>query len=211
MKKILLPLLALALTCPNQALFAQKNYAGIDYLHRLQDKRTPGKTNFYKFMSGTATPVSLGASLTFWVSGMISGDKQLKKVALYMLESFALSQGVTFIVKPIVNKPRPHEYDSTLISLKNATNGSFPSGHASEAFATATSLALINHKWYVVIPAYTWAGLVGYSRLYMGVHYPVDVIAGALLGTGSAWLSYKLNKWMRHRPNRKTVNESTGI
>ncbi|MFZ9388477.1 MAG: phosphatase PAP2 family protein [Chitinophagaceae bacterium] len=204
MKKKWCPLLAFAFfICSIPVFSQQKTYAGIDYLHRLQDNRTKSKTSFNKFMSGTATPVSLGAPLTFFVSGMIAKDKILKKEALFMLESFAISQGVTFVMKPIINKPRPHEYDSTLISLKNATNGSFPSGHTSEAFATATSLALINHKWYVVVPAYTWAGLVGYSRLYMGVHYPVDVIAGALIGTGSAWLSYKLNKWMHQKRGEK--------
>jgi len=211
MKRLFFPLLAGIIILQSQPAFSQqKTYAGIDYLHKLQDKRTTGKTSFYKFMSGTATPVSLGAPLTFFVSGMIAKDKVLRKDALYMLESFAISQGMTFVLKPIINKPRPHEYDSTLISLKNATNGSFPSGHASEAFATATSLALINHKWYVVVPAYTWAGLVSYSRLYMGVHYPVDVIAGALLGTGSAWLSYKLNKWMHHRQKRKSNDDQRG-
>lgn len=174
----------------------QKKYAGLSYLHKLQNKRTDSKTSFYKFMSGTATPVSLGTPATLFLTGLIKNDKTIKKEALFSLESFAISQGLTFATKAIVNKPRPHEADSTIISIKNATNGSFPSGHTSEAFATATTIALINHKWYVVVPAYTWAGLVGYSRLYMGVHYPSDVIAGALLGTGSAWLSYKLNKWM---------------
>ncbi|MFZ9878471.1 MAG: phosphatase PAP2 family protein [Chitinophagaceae bacterium] len=43
-------------------------------------------------------------------------------------------------------------------------------------------------------PAYTFAGLVGYSRMYLGAHYPSDVIAGALVGSGTAWLSYQINK-----------------
>lgn len=180
----------------------QKKYAGLDYLHQLQDKRTESGNSFNKFMSGTATPISFGTPLTLFVTGMITDDKTLKKQALFTLESVVLSQSLSFATKAIVNKPRPHEADSTLISLKNATNGSFPSGHTSEAFATATSLALINHKWYVVVPAYTWAGLVGYSRMYMGVHYPADVLAGAVLGTGSAWISYKLNKWMHKDKNK---------
>lgn len=183
----------------------QKNYAGLTYLRKLQDKRTNSKTSFYKFISGTATPVSLGTPATLFLAGIIKNDKSLKKEALFSLESFAISQGLTFATKAIINKPRPHEADSTIIALKNATNGSFPSGHTSEAFATATTLTLINHKWYVVVPAYTWAGLVGYSRLYMGVHYPSDVIAGAVLGAGSAWLSYKLNKWMRNGKTKSHI------
>ena len=181
------------------ALSQQKNYTGLNYLHKIQNKRTDSKTAFNKFISVSATPISLGTPFTLFVAGVISKDDILKKNALFTLESFVLTQGLTFATKAIVNKPRPYKADSTLIALKNATlSSSFPSGHTSEAFATATSLVLLNQKWYVVIPAYTWAGLVGYSRLYLGVHYPSDVIAGALLGTGSAWLSYKLNKWLHH-------------
>jgi undecaprenyl-diphosphatase len=49
-------------------------------------------------------------------------------------------------------------------------------------------------KWYVVVPAFAWAGSVGYSRLYLGEHYPTDVFAGAAIGIGSAYLSEWLNK-----------------
>ena len=156
-------------------------------------------------MSGTATPVSLATPFSLWIAGMVSNNKKLQKDALFSLESFALSQAFTFGVKAIVNKPRPHEADPTLIALKNAKNGSFPSGHTSEAFATATSLTLITKKWYVAVPAYSWASLVGYSRMYLGVHYPADVLGGALLGTGSAFLSYKINQWL-HPEKKKLKN-----
>ncbi|HMX78072.1 MAG TPA: phosphatase PAP2 family protein, partial [Chitinophagaceae bacterium] len=73
------------------------------------------------------------------------------------------------------------------------------------AFATATSLTLITKKWYVAVPAYSWASLVGYSRMYLGVHYPADVLGGALLGTGSAFLSYKINQWL-HPEKKKLKN-----
>ena len=62
------------------------------------------------------------------------------------------------------------------------------------AFATATSLSLTYPKWYIIVPAYSWAGAVGYSRMHLGVHYPSDVFIGALVGAGSAWLTHAMNK-----------------
>ncbi|MFY7909200.1 MAG: phosphatase PAP2 family protein, partial [Emticicia sp.] len=63
----------------------------------------------------------------------------------------------------------------------------------------ATSLSLTFRKWYVVIPAYTWASAAAYSRLHLGVHYPSDVLAGAAIGAGSAWLCYKANRWLQRK------------
>jgi len=76
---------------------------------------------------------------------------------------------------------------------------SFPSGHTSEAFSTATALSLKYPEWYIIAPAYLWAGSVGYSRMNLGVHYPTDVLAGALLGTGTAFLTLKVNEWLNRQ------------
>lgn len=204
MKLIQFPLVALAIMLFSTPVFSQqKEYAGLTYLHKIQDKRTASKTSFYKLMSGTATPISLGTPITLWAAGMITKNKTLKKDALITFGGFVISQSITFATKEIVNKPRPFIADPTIIALKNSKFKSFPSGHTSEAFANATSLILITKKWYVAVPAYTWASLVGYSRLYMGVHYPSDVFAGAVVGTSSAWLSYKLNQWIHKSKNDK--------
>lgn len=204
MKKILFCILIFALTAFNTTITAQqKDYAGLDYLHKLQNNRTEGKTSFYKLISGTATPVSIGTPVSLWIAGIATKNNDWKKKALFALESFACSQALTFSMKAISQKPRPHEADPTLIALKNAKNSSFPSGHTSEAFATATSLTLITKKWYVGVPAYSWAYLVGHSRMYLGVHYPSDVIAGAFVGMGSSILCYQLNKWMH--PGKKKL------
>ena len=70
---------------------------------------------------------------------------------------------------------------------------SFPSGHSNTAFSAATLVALSfgNMFWL----AYLVAGIVGYSRIYMGAHFPSDVAAGALLGVFVLWIGLKIYFW----------------
>ncbi|MBK7817865.1 MAG: phosphatase PAP2 family protein [Sphingobacteriaceae bacterium] len=74
---------------------------------------------------------------------------------------------------------------------------SFPSGHTTAAFATATALTLSTKKWQFAVPAYAYAGLVGYSRMRLGVHYPSDVLGGMIIGIGSGLLTWQIDKWIR--------------
>ena len=68
--------------------------------------------------------------------------------------------------------------------LSAESSFSMPSGHTSLAFHTATFLTLTYPKWYVAAPAYMWAGATGYSRAYLGVHYPSDIAFGGCLRRG---------------------------
>jgi membrane-associated phospholipid phosphatase len=61
---------------------------------------------------------------------------------------------------------------------------SMPSGHTTFAFALATSWSLSAGRWYVTAPALTWASGVALSRVWLGVHYPSDILVGVLLGGG---------------------------
>jgi undecaprenyl-diphosphatase len=186
------------LLCLSGTLYAQSATWEFTVLRNIERHRTTGKTSFYKGISASTYVLSIAAPVSYLITGAITGDKNLKKTALYITESIAISQVISFSTKAIVNRERPAIKDPTFTAITKANNASFPSGHAAAAFALATSLTIINPKWYVVVPSYTWAGLVGYSRLYLGVHYPSDVLAGSVVGSGSAWLSYKLNKWMHH-------------
>jgi membrane-associated phospholipid phosphatase len=67
---------------------------------------------------------------------------------------------------------------------------SMPSGHATAAWALATSLSLHYPKWSVIWPSFAYALGVSISRPYLGVHYPSDLLAGAIIGAGVAYVTY---------------------
>lgn len=93
------------------------------------------------------------------------------------------------ILKPLIGRERPEVSSSLVI---DSIGYSFPSGHATVAFAAATTLTMINRRnayW-----AYPLAAVISFSRLYLGVHYPLDVLLGALLGILVGILPYKIFK-----------------
>jgi undecaprenyl-diphosphatase len=108
-------------------------------------------------------------------------------------------------IKRTVNRDRPfvtYPLDVFPNSI-DETGKSMPSGHTAFAFTTATSLFTAYPKWYVGLPLYAWATSVGYSRLYLGQHYPSDVLMGAVVGTGSALASNWLYKKLTHKKEQK--------
>lgn len=90
-------------------------------------------------------------------------------------------------LKYVFERPRPYvTYPELRLPVGPEGSPSFPSGHAAVSFAGATALVLEQPA--VAVPAYLWAGAVCYSRMYDGVHYPTDLLGGALIGIGSAYL-----------------------
>lgn len=170
----------------------------LDYgiLLELAEDRTEEKTELWSVMSKINNPVCMSVPVSAMLVGVITHNKDLKKKALYMAESFVVNSVITTAMKVTFDRPRPFVNNSSLVPVYYLKHYSFPSGHTSEAFSMATSLSLSFPKWYVIVPSYAFASMVGYSRVYLGVHFPSDVIAGALVGTGSAWLTYKVNQWL---------------
>lgn len=147
-------------------------------------------------LSNSAYSIGIGLPLAISLAGEIAGNKDFRAKGLRITSTVLASAVLTELVKRQAARNRPgYTYKGIIFPYKKGNDQkSLPSGHTSLAFATATSISLEFNKWYVTVPAFAWASAVGYSRMYLGAHYPSDVLAGAAVGTGSALLCHWLNK-----------------
>jgi membrane-associated phospholipid phosphatase len=123
---------------------------------------------------------------------------KFKKVGAIIIILAALSAGFADfssaqIVKPLIKRVRPCRdpvvSQTDTIRVGCGTGYSFPSTHASDHFAVAFFLALLFYKkWpWIWFWAITWAGIISFAQVYVGVHYPVDVFCGAVYGVLIGW------------------------
>ena len=168
------------------------------FLENLQQNRLahPGMEHFMKGVSNSNAYISLSVPVVLFAIGSLNHEKEMQKKSIVILETIGVSTVLELSLKKIVNRPRPSASDPNIIPDSDQGSGSFPSGHASQAFATATALSIAYPKWYVIAPSMLWATTVSFSRMYLGVHYPTDVLAGAVVGAGSAWLTLRINHWL---------------
>lgn len=98
------------------------------------------------------------------------------------------------ILKPLVGRIRPCQVNTAVtLLIAQPMDFSFPSGHTGASFAAVSVLWLSKSR--LRIPALMLAALIGFSRLYLYVHYPSDVLAGAVLGMFTGWLGSRLVQW----------------
>jgi undecaprenyl-diphosphatase len=156
-------------------------------------------------LSNTSKYISVGVPVGYFVVGLIHDNKALKQKAAYTAAALILNTASTTLLKNMVKRERPYHTYTGIFPDKIKSDYAFPSGHTSSAFTTATSLALATKKWYVAVPAFAWSAGVGYSRIYLGQHYPSDVIMGALVGTGSAIICHWASKQLTKRKKSKML------
>ncbi|MFP5041224.1 phosphatase PAP2 family protein [Parasediminibacterium sp. JCM 36343] len=178
---------AFASTC-----FAQGGEVGL--LNNINPDNPSSK--FWQVTSASVYPISVGIPAGLLVLGYLRQDKNEQRKGWEIVGALAVNTVIAQGMKYAINRNRPYTKYPDIIHPYDASEEgkSFPSGHTSTAFALATSLSIEYKKWYVVVPAYAYAASVGYSRLYLGEHYPTDVLAGAAIGAGSAYLSHWLEK-----------------
>ena len=108
---------------------------------------------------------------------------------------------VNVAVKPLARRRRPERLAGGVPLARHVrmpSSRSFPSGHSATAFAFATGLGHVSPA--AAVPLHALAALVAYSRVHTGVHYPADVLAGAVMGTALAQLTTYAGD--RRRPAR---------
>lgn len=125
-------------------------------------------------------------------------------LAMLVLTFVLADQLSSGLVKPLVERLRPtwdHSLDNMVHTVNNYRGGmfGFVSSHAANSFAAATLIALIMRHRLVTISIFTWALLQCYSRVYLGVHYPGDILGGIVIGTVVGWLVWLLMRWIQRR------------
>ena len=145
--------------------------------------------------SGLILPV--GVPTAMGVYALIKKDQPLLKEAIYIGTSVIEALGITMAMKYTFDRQRPYEkYPDLIHPVSTEPDPSFPSGHTAAAFSLVTSLSITYPKWYVIAPSAVWACGVGLSRINQGVHYPSDVITGAVIGVGCAFVNVYVNRWL---------------
>jgi hypothetical protein len=149
----------------------------------VQAHRTAGEDKLMKQWQEFGNYYAFGALAALDAWGELDGDVKAKNAAMDGIASSIIAGGlITPALKVLVGRERPTTTMSTYRFKPFSANASFPSGHATEAFAVATSIAENFPVWWVQGLAYGTAGLVAYARIEQNAHFASDVVAGSLIG-----------------------------
>ena len=183
-------LVVVAVVLPG-ALLSQDGSLDIRLFRQINNSQTIGYGPI-EFVDQTSIPLFVSIPAGIFVYGALANNRFAIDTGTLLVVSQAISLGTTILLKTATDRPRPFEAltDVKVKRLSNVSGSSFPSGHAAQAFAIATMLAYRSGPA-LYLPAFVWAGLVGYGRMYVGVHYPSDVVAGMALGTLCSILVYE--------------------
>lgn len=174
-----------------------------EWLRSINGTRGSNSDAFMNGFTQSTYPIAFVVPATQLIAGYIGHDKQTIRNGWQTVAGLGTTVIIGYGLKYAVNRSRPYDTYKDIVPYHYDTDPSFPSGHTGIAFSTATSLSLQYPKWYVIVPSYLWAGTIGYSRMYLGMHYPSDVLAGAVVGAGSAFIAYKGQQWLLKRKQKK--------
>ncbi len=132
--------------------------------------------------------------LGLWIGFIALGRKKGLKTAILCVIAVGITDYLCGgILQPLIHRPRP----------LGGVTPSFPSCHAANTFAAATVISYVWRKQWVYACVFALAGAVAYSRVYTTSHYPSDVVAGAVIGSGIALGASVLYERIAERIKRK--------
>jgi undecaprenyl-diphosphatase len=131
--------------------------------------------------------------------------RRYKVQGLYFVAGIILTivaaDQISVLIKNGVERLRPShnpEFEGLIHIVNNYRGGTygFVSSHAANSFGLATFVALIFHKQWITVAMLSWALVVSYSRIYLGVHYPADIVCGGMLGSLLAVVLFYATKFL---------------
>lgn len=156
------------------------------WLHSKSQRRVLARLARNVSRCGDGHLYALAGGAAWWFGGASGAAFLRNGVFAYLLEL-----SIYLLIKNTIRRPRPHGLDGISALINPSDTFSFPSGHTAAAFVFATLCA----AFFPLFAPFAFCGavLIGLSRVVLGVHYPSDIAAGALLGMGSAvaalWLT----------------------
>lgn len=130
--------------------------------------------------------------LAMWFAGISQAERQRYQVGvLVALSSLVVASGIVMFANSFYFRDRPFVDMDVMLLFYKPTDSSFPANSAAISFALAASIWAVNHRVGWVM--FAISGLYGFARIFSGVHYPLDIISGAVIGIGVAGVMH----WLR--------------
>ncbi|MCI5622395.1 MULTISPECIES: phosphatase PAP2 family protein [Anaerostipes] len=153
--------------------------------------QTHMRCDFLDFIFSHITMLGNGGLIWIFICVLLLFTKRYRKAGIFIL--LAMLTGNLLgeqIIKPLIARPRPFIQQSFDLIIPAPSGYSFPSGHTASSFCAALFLTLLNRRF--ALPAYLLAVAIAFSRMYLYVHFPTDVLAGIILGSVCALIFYYL-------------------
>jgi membrane-associated phospholipid phosphatase len=187
----------IGVTSIRKSITKDTNTIDVKLFRTINNNRSPFKDAFFDVFDRSMLPVAVILPPAMFIYSR-KEHKYYDENTAYLTFGAELTNAIlTFGTKIFVNRKRPLERLPNVYckGMPALDVYSFPSGHTSTTFTMATMFTLRYPKYpQVYVPMYIYSLIVAYGRPYFGMHYPSDLLAGALYGTGSAILVFSLRK-----------------
>lgn len=171
-----------------------------DVFFWLNSSHAPFWDVFMKMATGKLIWVGMYAALVYAIWRAYGWRTMLVMIIASAIVVTLADQITAHLMRPYFGRLRPAHPDNPISPMVHIVDGyragrlSFPSSHAANTFAVATLMSLLFRRWKFTIFIFLWALLNCYSRVYLGVHYPGDLIVGMIVGTLIGWIIYIITK-----------------